>query len=75
MLSTFRKRLLPKLKALNFSSGSGPTLKNCKTKGRPQLPQLPYGDHFGVKNEDIGLKNTIFGTLIQNNQADSLDRP
>ena len=23
-------------------------------------PSAPYGEHFGVKNEDIGLKNTYF---------------
>ncbi len=53
-----------------------------------QLLNAPYGEHFGVypvqpflfcltgvKNEDIGLKNTYFGTLIQNNQADSSARP
>jgi hypothetical protein len=25
-----------------------------------ESPQPPYGEHFGVKNEDIGLKNTYF---------------
>ena len=27
-----------------------------------------YGDHFEVKNEDIGLITPISGTLIPNNQ-------
>jgi hypothetical protein len=29
---------------------------------------VPYGDDFGVKNEEIGLKMPIFGMLISNNQ-------
>jgi hypothetical protein len=24
------------------------------------MTSAPYGEHFGVKNEDIGLKNTYF---------------
>ena len=31
-----------------------------------------YGDHFEVKNEDIGLITPISGTLILNNQKDDL---
>ena len=26
-------------------------------------PSAPYGEHFGVKNGDIGLKNTYFGNF------------
>ncbi len=44
--------------------------KGTKTGEPYQLrePHIPYGFHFGIKKDDIGPENLIFGTLIFNIQ-------
>ena len=37
-------------------------------------PSALYGDHFGVKNDDMGVA-PIFGVLSLNNQWDNMTRP
>jgi len=36
---------------------------------------VPQGNHFGVKNEDIGLENTYFGNTNPEESMGSLGRP
>ena len=48
--------LLPALGAL----AKGRKARESGDSYQLREPSAPYGEHFGVKNEDIGLKNTYF---------------
>ena len=49
-------------KGQKVTASLSPIIKAEESGDSYQLrePSAPYGEHFGVKNEDIGLKNTYF---------------
>ncbi len=64
----------------SVKSALGTRAKGRKTKEAGsnyelREPASPYGAFLGGKNEDIGAVTPIIGTLILNNQQDSVARP
>ncbi len=67
----FVKAVKPSLRAL----AKGRKSKDAGDSFQLREPSAAYGDHFGVKNEDIEVDTPIFRTLINKYQRDSLARP
>ena len=54
------KGFAPHVKAALGALAKGRKAKESGGSYQLREPSAPYGEHFGVKNEDIGLKNTYF---------------